>query len=101
MIDWERFAERVPIGCIIKTPVWGDEEGVYGGDVGMLLEYQPFGCFDHPQSDTLLLFPEHDLRDVNLLIQEINSTRIEHIDATQMHYLINNQWLTFDEIMKD
>ena len=99
-IDWELFAERVPLRCVIRTPVWRDEEGVYGGDEGMLLEYRPFGCFDHLHSDTLLLFPEHELRDVNLRIQEISTTREEHIDATEMQYFIDNHWQTFGEVMK-
>lgn len=100
-INWDRFAARVQADCIIKTPVWCDEDGQqYGGDEGILLEFRPFGCIDHLQSDTLLLFPEHELRDVNLRIQEINSDREDYIDATAMLYLIDGRWLTFDELMR-
>lgn len=99
-IDWDKFQSHVPIGCVIKTPVWCDDEGgVYGGDVGVLLEYQPFGCIDHPHSDTLLLFPDHVDFEVNLHIQEINSFRDDYIDARGMMYLIDGEWLTFDQVM--
>ncbi len=101
MIDWETFAERVPAGTMIRyepsnLTIWS----------GILLEN--------------ILCPEEDLgytetvRDVEFHYQHFNETpvfRVQDFEEDEVEwfqplgkgikYLINDQWLTFSQVMAD
>ncbi len=101
MIDWNRFAARVPAGTIVKHE---RTEGNPHYWAGIILENKPF-VEDRVNRD---IGPDHLRRDYeywdcnpSLRLQDFEAHQIEVMSPIleEVYYLINDEWLSFNEVM--
>ena len=100
MIDWNKFAQRVPPGTMVRNTESDHEWYAF------LLESYPFrhddllaGSLVDEKSYALLMqgFDEH----LRLRIQDLTLPELEIIcpDWPFLEYFIDDEWLTFHEVM--
>lgn len=94
MIDWDKFAERVPAGTRIIGSVPHTDSAIEG----ILLENKPFKDWEFPSGDLNDPFkPIHPTRVHVQFFVLGNYTQYGYVEG--LVYFINGQWLTFDEVM--
>ena len=101
-IDWDKFAERVPVNTIARCRLKD-----YTSECGVLIENYPYAEDEHRANrddwgvklygtiwQNLSNYPA-------LRFQWFDSLEESHILANSplIQYLIDCQWLTFDEVM--
>lgn len=97
MIDWDKFASRVPAGAMIKfTTLW--LQGNYVD--GILIENKPYWGWDHGKGNN----EDNPDEPVRLLVQATGQSSAywdepKRVEVGKMQFLIGDAWYTFDEIM--
>lgn len=99
-LDWDHFAAVVPAGTLVRGAHPAPSDGEWEG---ILLENKP-----HTREDFIAnVWLEHDkkLRHLRMgdwlkmqCFRDIEDSRVM-VDFPDVQYLINGQWLTFNEIM--
>lgn len=98
IIDWTKFAERVPKNTPVKrNPHTGAFFHLHSRE-GMLLERYPFRASDMTIQE-LSILPGWSTRDRTLFFQPFDLTEREFEAADNLLYFVNGKWQTFEEIM--
>lgn len=99
MIDWERFAERVPAGTMVKYEAADDY--VWSG---IILENIPCPEEDLGYTETVEDVEHHYTYFAKrplLRVQDFEEDEIEWFQpfAKGIKYLINDDWLSFNQVL--
>lgn len=106
-IDWEKFAERVPLGTHVSavkgevydiTDDWQEVPYFGGGRCGILLTLIP---------ELFAYIPDYFTGEVSekqfdphLIVQPFEFVETaEFHDPNDLEYLINGEWITFERVM--
>lgn len=99
-VNWNKFAERVPAGSLIR---WQPEKGFSVWE-GVLLENIP--CPEEAIEDwwesskELQDAYEHFYSSPTLRVQDFNQIDVDEVYFTDgVEFLIDGQWMTFEAVM--
>jgi hypothetical protein len=100
VIDWQAFAARVPAGTFVKRDQWCGvlmESKNYRSDDAYTYVRAHLGSEDFEQiyNDTILSKRDEEY----VSYQFFAATGLTTMHPSEVHYLINGQWLTFDQVM--